>query len=152
MDARKLLFTLVVTFLLTACGDYSGGIGSNSDEGGKPEAPKDDSSPRTTTEFFTQKVQPSLGVCRTCHVPGAIAALSDAGRDFLLSLDAGQDLANFNASWSALGSGVDSRILQMASGDEAHSGGLFGPKMVLTIKTLLCISAAWPNQPAVPAC
>ena len=126
MPLSKPFSILTLTFLLAACGDYSGGSGRVA--GGGPDTPDEPEEPdtgsaRTIESFFSESVQPGLGVCRTCHIPGATAALSEQGRRFMLSSDPAQDLANFTASWSALGGGIDSRILTMASGDEPHSGG-----------------------------
>ncbi|MES2720811.1 MAG: hypothetical protein V4624_07950 [Pseudomonadota bacterium] len=131
MFLSKPFSILMLALLLAACGDYSGGSGRvagvNPDTPDEPEGPGTGSA-RTIESFFSESVQPGLGVCRTCHIPGATAALSEQGRRFMLSSNPEQDLANFTASWSALGGGIDSRILKMASGDESHSGGAPWPK------------------------
>jgi len=119
------LLCLSLTLLLSACGGaYDGGVsaaGTDGDDG--PRGGDPGGSARTLDTFFADQVQGSLGYCRTCHVPGGLGDTA-TGRLFMLSSDRRQDLANFRASWQALGGGVDgSRILTMASGRESHSGG-----------------------------
>ncbi|MDZ4297562.1 MAG: hypothetical protein U0998_11505 [Moraxellaceae bacterium] len=124
MRLSKQLLALMVPVLLAACGDYSGSSAT-----GKNIKPGEDTgqAPRTKEDWFAANVQPGLGVCRICHVPGATAALSEQGKLFMLSSNSAEDLDNFEASWLALGGGSDSRILKMASGDESHSGGALWP-------------------------
>ncbi|HSW11337.1 MAG TPA: hypothetical protein VLI06_00770 [Solimonas sp.] len=100
---------------LAGCGGGGGG-GSGSNSGGAQA--------RSMEEHFSRNVQPSVDFCRTCHVPGAAADVED-GRDFQLSSNKSQDLANLKASWERLGgNNPTSRILLMASGQETpHSGG-----------------------------
>ncbi|MFA5939677.1 MAG: hypothetical protein WC809_10025 [Sinimarinibacterium sp.] len=114
---------LCAAAVLNACsGDYSG-VGGGIEGAGGTGAPA-----RNLEEHFTTQVQPRLDFCRNCHVPGGIADV-DAGRNYMLSADRAQDLANLRASWERLGgNGADgtqtSRILLMASGQETpHSGG-----------------------------
>jgi hypothetical protein len=107
---RAMLGLLVV--LLAACAP-----GRSDDVSGDGEA-------RSLDEHFSDKVQPGLDFCRTCHVPGAPGDVED-GHDFMLSTDKSQDLANLKASWERLGgNNPTSRILLMASGQETpHTGG-----------------------------
>ncbi|MFA5939692.1 MAG: hypothetical protein WC809_10100 [Sinimarinibacterium sp.] len=119
-DVNAMIRNLMAAPLLVLAGcsgNYSGGDAGTQTGGGGPAS-------ADVEEHFAQKVQPSLDFCRNCHVPGGIADV-DNGRNFQLSSDRGQDLANLRASWERLG-GNDptSRILLMASGQETpHSGG-----------------------------
>ena len=76
--------------------------------------------------LFSERVQPRLDYCRSCHVPGGLGDVPD-GRLFQLSGDPAQDAAKLKASWEALGGAASppSRILRMAAGTDArsHSGG-----------------------------
>ena len=75
--------------------------------------------------FFEDQVQPNLGDCRICHVPGGVAD-TEAGRRFLLSQDPDEDYDRLYQAWDVLGRGVDSnRLLLKASNTdpEPHSGG-----------------------------
>lgn len=75
--------------------------------------------------FFEAQVQPNLGDCRICHVPGGVADTED-GRRFLLSQDSDEDYSRLYQAWDVLGRGVDSnRLLLKASNTdpEPHSGG-----------------------------
>ncbi|TJY59480.1 hypothetical protein E4T66_13945 [Sinimarinibacterium sp. CAU 1509] len=105
--------------LLAGCGDYSGGSQPISGSGGGSSA-----TARSMEEHFASKVQPQLDFCRNCHVPGGVADVAD-GRDFMLSAQQSEDLANLRSSWELLGgNNPTSRILLMASGEETpHSGG-----------------------------
>ena len=91
---------------------------------GRSDPVSSDGSARSLDEHFSGNVQPGLDFCRTCHVPGAPGDVED-GRDFMLSTDKTQDLANLKASWERLGkNNPTSRILLMASGQETpHTGG-----------------------------
>ncbi|MEQ1439123.1 hypothetical protein AAG565_07150 [Fontimonas sp. SYSU GA230001] len=114
------LILLVGTLGLSACaGEYSGTQGG----GGAAPGPGGGAT-GSVEEFFAQRVQPRLAFCRSCHVPGGIADV-EGGRQFMLSSNAAQDLANLRASWERLGgNNPTSRILRMASGAETpHSGG-----------------------------
>jgi len=113
---------LALGMALAGCsGDYGGGA-----DGGSVGGSSGGASPRSMEELYTQRVQPSLKFCRSCHVPGGVADVED-GRDFMLG---GNDLASLQASWERLG-GNDptSRILLMASGQEKpHTGGAPWPQ------------------------
>lgn len=126
MDQRDVVagaVVLCVSALLGGCsGEYSGTTGDVGSDGGTA-APA-----RNLEEHFATRVQPRLAFCRNCHVPGGIADVEN-GRDFMLSTDATQDLANLRASWERLGGGSASRVLLMASGQETpHSGGAPWPQ------------------------
>jgi len=114
------------TLLLAACGaEYGGAVAT-------PAAPV--SPPTGSTQdcgdLFTQRVQPRLAFCRTCHVPGGVADVPN-GEAFMLSSLPAEDEAKFRAAWEVLGRNDDppSRILRMASGTDArsHSGGMPWP-------------------------
>src|SRR2546423_1681573 len=78
----------------------------------------------TPEEFFAARVQPNLGYCRTCHVPGGIADVP-AGRRYQLSTDPAEDYSRVQAAWEALGRGVDSNLLLLMPSDpnRSHTGG-----------------------------
>jgi len=102
--------------IVAGCGGYGGGGGDGASSSGAQA--------RSMEEHFTRNVQPGLDFCRTCHVPGAAADVEN-GRDFMLSSNKSQDLANLKASWERLGgNNPTSRLLLMASGQETpHTGG-----------------------------
>lgn len=109
---------------LTACqGSYGGG------ESQEQKAGESDQQAQTLEEHFAANVQPRLDFCRSCHVPGAAADVED-GRDFMLSNNGSEDLANLEESHDRLdGEGQSSRILLMASGQETpHTGGAPWPE------------------------
>ena len=120
------VLALSLSAAIAACsGDYSGGTaaeggGGNGDGGARAAS---------VEQLFTDQVQPRLDFCRTCHVPGAAGDVED-GREFQLSPNAGEDLANLEASWERLGgNNPTSRILLMASGQETpHTGGAPWPE------------------------
>ncbi|HEY1075389.1 MAG TPA: hypothetical protein VGE51_01775, partial [Fontimonas sp.] len=116
--ARRL--TVGLALLLSACaGEYDGGVAG----GGNGPDPTGGSF-TSVNEFYTQRIEPRLAFCRTCHLPGKVADVED-GRLFMLSPDGSNDFAALKASWEALGGNKPtSRILLMASGQELpHSGG-----------------------------
>lgn len=121
-DARlQVVPVSVLVLAVGGCGgDYGGGPvggdGSGGSGGGGARA-------ASMEELFSDQVQPRIDFCRSCHVPGAAADVED-GDDFVLSKQPGEDLDNLRASWERLGAVNPSRILLMASGQEAsHSGG-----------------------------
>lgn len=113
---------LLAVLLLAGCGSAG-----NYD---LPSEPKPDAGGGSTAKdcatLFSERVQPRLGYCRTCHVPDGLGDVPD-GRLFQLSGDPAQDAAKLKASWEALGGAASppSRILRMASGTDtrSHSGG-----------------------------
>jgi endo-cleaving rubber dioxygenase len=114
------LFGLLV---LGGCGggSYSGGTASgNGNSGGNGST-----GPFASREqFFSQRVQPSLAFCRSCHIPGGVGDTAE-GERFMLSSSSSQDLANLEAAWNRMGGNNPvSRILLMPS-DAAlqHSAG-----------------------------
>ena len=74
----------VLALLLAACGGYDGA----------PEEPvlgpiDPDLTPpaESCDELFTQRVQPRLAFCRTCHIPGGVGDVPN-GDKFQLASDA----------------------------------------------------------------
>ena len=114
--------TLAVVAMLAACsGDYSGG------SAGGPGTPGD-STVRSKEELYSQRIAPRLELCRTCHVDGGVADI-EGGNKMMFGASAATGLADLQASWERLGrNNPVSRILLMASGQEAHSGGMPWPQ------------------------
>lgn len=81
------------------------------------------------TSFFQNNIEPNLGFCRTCHVPGGVAdigtELPNRQNRFLLSGNSDLDYENLNNAWSDMGMGVESNPLLQQPSDiaYAHSGG-----------------------------
>ncbi len=120
-----LLPAMLLALLSAGCsGDYSGGTatGPSGSDGSGTQA-------RSLEEHFSGNVQTGLDFCRTCHVPGGLGDVED-GREFQLSAQGGNDLADLKDSWQRLGgNNPTSRILLMASGQETpHSGGAPWPQ------------------------
>lgn len=109
----------LIALLCSACGSYDGGTTAQNLSAGKGEV-------KNCDELFTQRVQPRMDFCRTCHVPGGVADV-EGGRLFQLTNNESEDLANLSASWERLGrnDGGKSPILKMPSGtdDRSHTGG-----------------------------
>ncbi|HSW11422.1 MAG TPA: hypothetical protein VLI06_01195 [Solimonas sp.] len=117
-----LALALALGAALAGCsGDYSGAAGGSGGGGA--------SQVRSMGELYTQRVQPRLALCRTCHIPGGVADVED-GRDFMLGGGEANGLADLKASWERLGrNNPTSRILLMASGQELpHTGGTPWPQ------------------------
>ncbi|MFX5896009.1 hypothetical protein ABTE59_19200, partial [Acinetobacter baumannii] len=86
----------LLTALLAGCGGYDGKPRHDAG-GGDPGTPDPggagaggDSDDAASAAYFTRAVQPHLGLCRVCHVPGGMAD-RDGGRLFMLSADSSQD-------------------------------------------------------------
>ncbi|PPE74268.1 hypothetical protein C3942_09575 [Solimonas fluminis] len=120
----RLLAVLGGAVLLSACGEYGGR--SDPASGGGPGGPRGSVQVKNCGELFTQRVQPRLDFCRSCHVPGGVADVAD-GKRFQLAEDESRDAELLKQSWLALGGNGNgkSRILRMASGTDTrtHSGG-----------------------------
>ena len=117
---------LIAALLLAACGGANPNqpvsVGTLPPLGGGVVG---GSAPKNCEELLTQKVQPRLAFCRTCHVPGGVGDVED-GQDFMLSTSAGEDMVKLTAAWEKLGrNNPTSRILLMASGQDPkkHTGG-----------------------------
>ncbi|NKI19251.1 hypothetical protein HCU74_17730 [Spongiibacter sp. KMU-166] len=95
--------------------------------------------------YFAEQVQPNLAICRTCHVPGAIADTAE-GAGFMLSRIDSLDYANTYAAWSALGEGVaENTILRKASDTdtEKHSAGSPWPVGSQAYNAMATVMACW---------
>ncbi|WP_394833383.1 hypothetical protein LVJ94_43445 [Pendulispora rubella] len=127
----------MTTGIIAAChdGGDDGGTSTSVAAVGSPE------------EFFAARVQPNLGYCRTCHVPGGVADKPE-GRRMMLSPVTVDDYRNLQTSWTNLGKGVDSNlILQNASGQHAHSGGAPWATTSAAYQDMKMLLACW-DDPA----
>lgn len=102
--------------------------------------------------FFSQNIQPELGYCRSCHVPGGVADVEE-GEDIQFTDNPDEDLSRMYAGWEQLGgNNPTSRILTMASGTDAesHSGGEpwpVGGQVYTDVETLLQgFESGWCND------
>ncbi len=102
--------------------------------------------------FFAQNIQPELGYCRSCHVPGGVADVEE-GEDIQFTDNPDEDLSRLYDGWEALGgNNPTSRILTMASGTDAesHSGGEpwpVGGQVYHDVETLLQgFESGWCND------
>lgn len=114
--SRKLRPALAGAMLLAGCGgaEYGGEVATTN-------PPPVGGGTGNCDALFTQRVQPRLEFCRTCHIAGGVADV-EGGRALKLSADRAEDAARFRAAWDALGM----RLLNMAAGgdgSDAHSGG-----------------------------
>jgi endo-cleaving rubber dioxygenase len=149
----SLLLIVSMSFFLSACGsgggDYDGGTatggngaGSGSGSGGSGGS----TGFANSEEFFAARVAPNMGFCRTCHVPGGVAD-TDEGRRFQLSSNSTEDYAKLNASWIALGRGVETNkvLIEPTVGSEPHSGGKPWPATSDAYKHMKILLACWDN-------
>ncbi len=145
--SRALCLLLVMLALLGGCrsgsssGGPSGGPGAPGAGGGNSGGNTSD-----LDTFFTSSVQPSLEICRSCHVPGAVAD-TEAGRDFMLSRNSAEDFDKLYASWQRLGEGVnDNEILQQASDPaRGHSGGTPWQPQSAAYEAVATLFGCWDN-------
>jgi hypothetical protein len=146
---------LCLSASLAACGgSYSGaplqgGSSAGSGSGGNVTGGSGFS---TAQQFFTARVQPNLGYCRTCHVPGGVADTAGTspqtqGNLFLLSNDSSQDYANVQSAWSRLGKGVTTNKLLTNPSDPAqnHSGGQPWPPTSQAYLAMQVLLSCWDN-------
>ena len=139
----------------SATGDGSGSSGSNgagTTTGGTGGGGSSGTGFATPQAFFQADVEPNLGFCRTCHVPGGVAdtsgtSVATQGNLFLLSSDSSQDYDNLMASWTRLGKGVtDNKLHTYPSVPaQSHTGGQpwpVGSAPYLAMQTLL---SCWDN-------
>ncbi|MDE0855889.1 MAG: hypothetical protein OSA97_15860, partial [Nevskia sp.] len=143
---------LAVFLWLSACGgNYSGsavGGGSNGSGTGNVSG----SGYATAQAFFAAQVEPNLGFCRTCHVPGGVgdtAGSSPAtqGNLFLLSGDSSQDYSNVMAAWNNLGKGVAGNKLLTNPSDptQNHTGGQPWPSGSQPYAAMQTLLSCWDN-------
>lgn len=139
---------LIATGLLSGCG---GGTAAGAPTGTPPVAgPGDNNSggspvtEQNVTAAFSSGVQPLLGYCRTCHIPGGVGDTPE-GRNFMLSSHVADDYSNMQTSWAALGQGVATNpILTMNSvAAEGHSGGTPWQVDSTAYKAVAAILACW---------
>lgn len=153
---RSILAALLL--ILVACGgsdgndaiyssDGANGSGANT-SGGKtdqnsiptgatPTADSEQTFEQTSNPleaYFSSSLQPSLDMCRLCHVPNGVADIgtSDPKRQnrFILSADANDDYLNLIYSWNEMGGGVESNPLLLAPSmtGQHHTGGKIWPQ------------------------
>jgi hypothetical protein len=118
-------------------GNNNGGGNNNTGGGTATVTPRD---------HFAANVEPNMGFCRSCHVPGGLADKPD-GNLFMLSSDTSKDYDNVFTSWTALGKGVTSNKILTKPSDPAqsHSAGqpwAVGSAPYVAMKTLL---GCWDN-------
>jgi hypothetical protein len=144
------LLTAVV--LLSACGDYAGEPAVADQPGHTDNAPGPDGGASDVDDpvaIFQSQIQPTLGLCRTCHVPGGVADVEE-GRRFLLSNDAAEDYDHLYAAWDALGRGVVGSPLLIEPGDanEPHSGGKPWPQGGVAYLAMQALLTCWDDPDA----
>ena len=141
---------VAAVLVLAACGgNYSGApvgggsSGSGNATGGSFSTPQD---------FFAARVEPNLGFCRTCHIPGGVAdtagtSVATQGNLFMLSGDASQDYANLQTSWTKLGKGVSANKLLTNPSDPAqnHTGGQPWPSTSQAYQAMQTLLGCWDN-------
>ena len=142
---------LTAVLLLAACGgNYSGApvAGGGSSGGGNVSG----SGFSTPQAFFAAEVEPNIGFCRTCHVPGGVAdtagtSAATQGNLFLLSSDSSQDYAKLMTAWSNLGKGVASNKLLTNPSDPAqnHTGGQPWPVTSQSYAAMQTLLSCWDN-------
>jgi hypothetical protein len=120
------------------------GSGSGSGSGGGSGNSANVTDPK---DFFITHVEPNMGFCRTCHVPGGVGD-TDKGHRFMLSSNSAEDYAHLNTSWMDLNKGVETnRILLKPSGQdpESHSGGTPWPKGSVAYADMKTLLGCWDN-------
>ena len=106
--------------------------------------------------LFAVQIEPSLQVCRTCHVAGGVAD-TDAGDLFQLSADGRDgrdDHARVYAAWTALGKGVDTNLLLLEPSNTApmkHTGGTLLPVGSAIYGDLKILLGCWDDPGGCPA-
>lgn len=125
---KNLRPALAGAVLLAGCGgaEYGGEVATTNPPVGGGGGGGGGSAIVDCDALFTQRVQPRLEFCRTCHIAGGVADV-DNGRALKLTANPAEDAARFRDAWDAL----DMRLLNMAAGadgDEKHSGGAPWPE------------------------
>ena len=143
---------VLAAFLLLGCGgNYSGAAvaGGGSSGGGNVSG---GSSYATPQAYFAAQVEPNIGYCRTCHIPGGVAdtpgtSAATQGNLFLLSSDSGQDYDSVMTAWTNLGKGVAANKLLTNPSDPAqnHSGGQPWPQGSQGYQAMYTILSCWDN-------
>jgi hypothetical protein len=156
------LAALGAAALLAACGgNYSGAPVTGSAGTGGTGSSTGNSTGQSFSnvqDFFAARVEPNLGFCRTCHVPGGVgdtAGTSPAtqGNLYLLSSDSSQDYANVLKAWTALGKGVAGNKLLTNPSDPAqsHTGGQPWPSTGQAYQAMAVVLGCWDNPDNCPA-
>ena len=146
---------LAAVLLLAACGgNYSGAPltgGSGNSSGGNSTG----QTYSTVQDFFAARVQPNLGYCRTCHVPGGVAdtpgtSAATQGNLFMLSPGGSDDYDKLMAAWTALGKGVTANKLLSNPSDPAqnHTGGQPWPPTSQAYQAMQVVLGCWDNPSA----
>lgn len=152
MPYFKALLMIASVLGVVACGGGGGGEVPPTNAGGSSEEQGDSSDEQSVEGFFSRKVQPELGFCRTCHVPGGVGDV-DKGRLFMLSNTASEDYENIKKAWINLGeAGGSSRILAKASNTdvELHSGGSPWPVDSEPYNAMKAVLSCWKNPENCP--
>ncbi len=144
--------------LLAACGgNYSGAPitgGSGNSSGGNSTG----QTFSNVQDFFAARVEPNLGFCRTCHIPGGVAdtpgtSAATQGNLYLLSSDTSQDYNNLMKAWTALGKGVATNKLLTNPSDPAqnHTGGQPWPSGSQAFSAMQVVLGCWDNPSNCPS-
>jgi hypothetical protein len=150
MNMQIMRLVPLLALALAACGgNYSGtpvaggSAGQNGNAGGT-------GSYASVQDYFKAQVEPNLGFCRTCHIPGGVADTAGTGPAtqgnlFLLSSDSSQDYAGVMNAWTALGKGVDANKLLTNPSDpaQAHTGGQPWPLTSQAYAAMKTVLACW---------
>jgi len=121
----------VVSFSALVAAGWLAGPGCGQDAArvqGGPSGPGGSGGPDSTScgQMLFAGVQPSLGLCRTCHVAGGVAD-TPGGSLFRLSKNPDEDATQLHDSWVALGKNDHGKslLLTMPSGTSgrSHPGG-----------------------------
>ncbi len=145
---------LLLCVLISACGgNYSGGSSEsgNSNSGGSGGSGGGGQF-ADSRQFFSERVAPSLNFCRNCHVDGGVADTPEGSR-FKLSASAVDDYEKLNASWIALGKGVESNklLIEASVPAEPHSGGKPWPVGSVPYENMKILLQCWDNPSACAA-
>jgi hypothetical protein len=133
-----------VAALATGCGSSAAGETGPRDGGQDSSAnASEDASVREGTEgcvdALVQGLEPTLNECRTCHVPGGLAA----GTRVLLSANPSEDETNLFASWQRVGA----LLLSIPSLADAgtHPGGDLLPAGGVAYQQMSALLTAFAN-------
>ncbi len=136
------LFALIVGLAACGGGDSSGEPQGSTNNTGNGTGGNTEFS--SSAEFFDARIAPRMDFCRTCHIPGGVADVED-GKRFMLSSNSGDDYANLQAAWEALGGGVEDNLLIIENADKAepHSGGKNWPAGSDAYNDMITLLSCW---------
>jgi hypothetical protein len=141
---RKISAAALV-LLLAACGGNYSGTPITGGTGGNTGASTGQSF-SNVQDYFKAEVEPNLGFCRTCHIPGGVAdtagtSAATQGNLYLLSSDSSQDYANVQKAWTALGGGTTANKLLTNPSDPSqnHTGGQPWPTCFLAFEAIVLV-------------